>query len=65
MAVHVIGAIIYAYDIIYAYIINIYAYIVAIYAYIVVIYAYIVVIYICAYIPKNSFKVLTCILTHI
>ena len=44
MAVHVIGAIIYAYNIIYAYIISIYAYIVAIYAYIVVIYAYIVVI---------------------
>ena len=44
MAVHVIGAIIYAYNIIYAYIyahiINIYAYIVAIYAYIVVIYVY-------------------------
>ena len=46
MAVHVIGAIVYVYNIIYAYkyeyIINIYAYIVAIYAYIVVIYAYIV-----------------------
>ena len=44
MAVHVIGAIIYAYNItyayIYAYIINIYAYIGAIYAYIVVIYTY-------------------------
>ena len=49
MAVPVIGEIIYAYNIVYAYIysyiINIYAYIVAIYAYIVVIYAYIVVIY--------------------
>jgi len=32
VAVHVIGAIIYAYNIIYAYIISIYAYIVAIYA---------------------------------
>ena len=43
--VHVIVAIIYAYNIIYAYIINIYAYMVAIYAYIVAIYAYIIVIY--------------------
>ena len=45
VAVHVIGAIKYWYNIIYAYIINIYAYIVAIYAYIVVIYSYIVKIY--------------------
>jgi len=59
VTVHVIGAIIYAHNIIYVYIINIYAYIVAIY----ILYGYIVIIY--AYIPKNSFKVLTCILTRI
>jgi hypothetical protein len=39
VAVHVIVAIIYAYNIIYAYMVAIYAYIVAIYAYIIVIYA--------------------------